>query len=251
MLDRHVEVRHDARIARDHVEQTGGEAGAVQVEQAKPGNRRLREELLEQLGQGGAVAAVAPVVGKVLRHEVHFARALHLEQLRLAYHVLGAERAMLAAHERDGAEGAAVVAALADLEVAHVRAFAHRQPVAGMQQKLAADQTARLQPRNQLVGLRGAQKEIDLGERLEEFSLVALDHAADGDEALQRAVRLEASGVDDGIERFLLGRIDEAAGVDDDELCVAEVIDGNGAEGGELREVALAVDGVLVATEGD
>ena len=83
-----------------------------------------RTSALSTFGEAHAVAAVAPVVGEVLRHEVDLARALHLEQLRLAHDLVERERAVPAAHERDGAEGAAVVAPLADLEVAHVRRVA-------------------------------------------------------------------------------------------------------------------------------
>ena len=58
---------------------------------------------------------------EILRDEIDLARALRLEQLRLANDLVERERAMLAAHERNRAERAAVVAAFADLEVADVR----------------------------------------------------------------------------------------------------------------------------------
>ena len=85
------------------------------------GIARLAHERLEQLGQREAVAPVAAVVREILRDEVHLARALRLEQLRFAHDLVERERAMLAAHERDRAERAAVVAPLAHLQVADVR----------------------------------------------------------------------------------------------------------------------------------
>ena len=96
-----------------------------------------------------------------------------------------------------------------------------------------------------------AEKEIDLGQRLDQLVLVALHHAADATTAWQRPVVLQPSRLDDRVDRLLLRRVDEAARVDDDHLGLGEVVGVLGAAIGELREVALGVDGVLVAAEGD
>ena len=69
--------------------------------------------------------------------------------------------------------------------------------------------------------------------------------------AWQEPSVLQTAGLDHRVDRLLLGRVDEAAGVDDDDLGVARSLTVLGAASDELREVALAVDGVLVAAEGD
>ena len=62
---------------------------------------------------------------------------------------------------------------------------------------------------------------------------------------------LNRVGLDDGFEGLFLGRVDEAAGVDDDEvrlICAGRRL---GAVGGQFGDVAFGVDGVLVAAECD
>ena len=251
MLDRHVEVADDARLLRDDFEQLRRDAGRVEVHVADPRYGRLAHQGLQHLGQAHAVAAVAPVVGQVLRHEVDLARALHLEQLRLADDVVERERAVLAAHQRDGAERAAVVASFADLEVAHPGRVAGVEPHAGVQRLGVADQPARVQLADELVGLRRAEEEVHLGEGLLHLALVPFHHAPHRHQGLAGAVHLVAGRLDDGVERFLLGRVNEPAGVDDNQLGLVERLDGLAAMGAELGDVAFAVDGVLVAAEGD
>ena len=95
--------------------------GRVEIQHADPRDRRLAHERLEQLRQREAVATIAAVVREVLRDEIHLARALRLEQLRFAHDLVERERAVLAAHERNRAERAAVIAPFADLEIANVR----------------------------------------------------------------------------------------------------------------------------------
>ena len=119
----------------------------------------------------------------------------------------------------------------------------HRRPI--------VDQPSRLELGQQPIHLRRAEEEVDLGKRLDQLVPVALHHAADGDDRLAPSLVLHPSRLDDGVERLLLGRVDEAARVDDDHLGLGEVAGILGAVIGELCEIALGVDGVLVAAEGD
>ena len=80
---------------------------------------------------------------------------------------------------------------------------------------------------------------------------MALHHAPDGDDGLARAVFLQPAGLDQRVDGLFLGRVDEAAGVDDDDLGVGEIGDRLGASSDEAREIPLAVDGVLVAAQCD
>lgn len=114
-----------------------------------------------------------------------------------------------------------------------------------------AEYAATLELGNQLVHLGGAEEEIDLGEMIEELLLVTLDHAPDGHHGLTRPVFLETSRLDQRIDGLFLRGIDEAAGIDDDDLRRREVADGLGAPSDEARKVALAIDSVLVAAQSD
>ena len=101
--------------------------------------------------------------------------------------------------------------------------------------------------------LAGADDCVDLGDVLLDLVAVALDQAAGDDEALGFAavLLLVLDHLEDGVDGLLLGGVDEAAGVDDEDLGVFGV-------GGELAagvvEQAhhdLGVDEVLGAAEGD
>jgi hypothetical protein len=198
-----------------------------------------------------AVAAVAPVVRQVLRHEVHLARSLQLQQLRLAHHLVHRERAVLAAHERDGAERTSVIASLAHLEVADVPQVADEEPLAGVHPKGLAEEPPLLELWQEPVYLGGAQEQVHLGQSLEQLFLVPLHHAADPDDRTAGAALLESARLHQGVDGLPLRGVDEAARVHHDHLGVAEVVGVVRAVRGELGEVALAVDRVLVAAEGD
>ena len=114
-----------------------------------------------------------------------------------------------------------------------------------------SEEAALLELGDQPVHLRRAEKEIDFGERGEQFVLVALHHAADADDRLARSVFLESPRFDHRVDRLLLRRVDEAAGVHEHDVGLVEIARVRRAVVGELRDVALAVDGVLVAPERD
>ena len=113
------------------------------------------------------------------------------------------------------------------------------------------EQPALLELGNEPVDFRRAEEEVDFGQRVDQLVLVALHHAADADDRLAAPVFLEPPGFDERVDRLLLRGVDEAARVDDDDVGVRHVRRVLGAAVGELRDVALAVDGVLVAAERD
>jgi hypothetical protein len=251
VLHRHVEVAHHARVRRDHLEQPRRDPRRVQVQVAVPRHAGLAEQRLEQLGEPNAVRAVAAVVREVLRHEVDLAGPLELEQLRLAHHVGRRERAVPPAHQRDRAERAPVVAPLAHLEVPHARQVAAEDPHARVRrERLGRQHAARGELRDEPVHLAGAEEQVDLGQRLGEFRLVPLHHAADRDQRLAGAVGLELPGLHDRVDRLLLGRVDEAARVHQDHLGLGHVARRGGPVGDELGEVALGVDRCSCRTRG-
>src|SRR3989337_1850624 len=112
-----------------------------------------------------------------------------------------------------------------------------------------AEQPARCQLRYQALHLRGAEKEIDFGNSRFELALVTLYHASDRDNGLASSITLVAGSLDHRVDRFLLGGVDEATGIDDDDLGVREVGRILGRVIRQLRQIALGVDRVLVAAE--
>src|SRR5438046_2630151 len=80
---------------------------------------------------------------------------------------------------------------------------------------------------------------------------MALHHAPKTDDGPARAAFLEATRLDQRVDRLLLGGVNEATRVDDDDLGLLEVGRKLGTTVRELSDVSLAVDCVLVAAEGE
>ncbi len=262
VLQRHVEVGQDAPGGHQRQQRVDLRV-RVDVVQPHPGAVRLgqRAELLAELDEARAQRPAVPEAGAVLQVDAVGAGVLaDDEQLldagveqpaRLAEHVADRARDEVAAHRGDDAEGAAVVAALADLEVGVVR-------------------------RRQLDALR--RHEVDVGVvRARQVRVHGVDHllgrvrAGDGQHLRVRlpheagaalaAARAEAAGDDDaavGGQRLadrgqaLLHRgVDEAAGVDDDEVGAGVGRAGRVALGGQPGEDQLGVGQRLRAAEAD
>ena len=104
-----------------------------------------------------------------------------------------------------------------------------------------------------MLELAGSDDGVDFGDVLSDLVAVALDEAAGDDEALGFAavLLLMLDHLEDGVDGLLLGGVDEAAGVDDDDL---GVFGAGGEFGSVVMEEAhhdLGVDEVFGAAEGD
>jgi hypothetical protein len=190
-------------------------------------------------------------MAQVLRHEVDLFRALRLEGLRLAHQPLERLGAVLAAHQRDGAEGAGVIAPLRDLEVAHVGLVAQELADPGVGGDRIGNQAALRQLWDQVMELRKAQEEVDFRNLVLELMFVALHETPDRHDRLDPRLLLELCRAEDGVDRFLLRGVDEAAGVDEDDVRAGEVGRDDGAVPHQLAHEPLGVHGGLVAAEGN
>ena len=101
--------------------------------------------------------------------------------------------------------------------------------------------------------LAGAYDGVDFGDVLADFVAVALDEAAGYDEALGAASvgDLVLDHLEDGVDGFLLGGVDEAAGVDDEDVGVFGAGGELGSSAMEQAHHDLGVDEVLGAAERD
>src|SRR2546427_12152633 len=148
---------------------------------------------------------------QVLRDEVDLFCTLRLELLRFAHEPGERLGAMLAAHQRDGAEGAGVVAAFRNLQISYMRLVAEELPDSGMLGDRIGDQTPLGKLWDQMVELGEPEKEVDLGNLLLQFLLVSLNETPDGHDRLHAAF-LQLGGLEHRIDRLLFGCVDEAAG---------------------------------------
>ena len=123
-------------------------------------------------------------MSKVLRHQIDLLGALGLELLGLAHQARQRLGAMLAAHQRNRAERAGVIAAFGDLEIADVWLLAEKLPDTGMGGDRVRDQAALRQLGDQVVQLREPQHQVDFRDLRRQLLLVALHETSDGDDRL-------------------------------------------------------------------
>ncbi len=102
-----------------------------------------------------------------------------------------------------------------------------------------------------LLAAEDADDVIDAGHFLQQVVLLALGQAAGDDDRADSALILEGEHLADDGERFLPGRLDEAARVDDDDVGPVGVGDERVAVLAQLAEHALGIDQVLRTAEAD
>ncbi len=112
-------------------------------------------------------------------------------------------------------------------------------------------QPAIAQLRDQAIRLGQAEEQVDLRDLRHEFVLVALDQAPHGDHRPRPTLLLHANGLEDRLDRLLLGHLDEAARVDDDDVRPVRIVRDPSTGADQPAEDPLAVDRVLVTAERD
>ena len=225
----------------------------VDVVQPHPGAEAFGQaaELLAQVEQPGLDRLAVPEAGAVLDIDAVGAgvltddqQLLHagLEQaLRLAQHIADGTRHQIAAHARNDAEGAAVVAAFADLQVGVVT----RRELDALRRHQVDEGIVRLRRvlvhriHHLLRGMRAGDGQ-HLGMHLphQVAAVVAgLRAQAAGDDDLAVAGQRLA----DGVQAFLDRVVDEAAGVDDHQVGAVVGLAGAVALGLQLGKDQLGI----------
>ena len=104
---------------------------------------------------------------------------------------------------------------------------------------------------NDAVDFVGADDRVHFGHFRANVAAVALDQAAGDDQALRAAGLLVLGHLEDGVDRFLLGGVDEAARVDDDDVGLLRVRRQLVAAGRELAHHDLGIDEILGTPQTD
>ena len=163
---------------------------------------------LAALPRRGGVLEIEAVGGGILADDQQFLRARRHQLLRLAQHGIDRARGQIAANGGNNAEGAAVVAAFGNLQVAVVARrqldalFRHEVDI--LAQRRRDDVMHRAH--HFLVLLRAGDGQ-HVGEALADQ--VGFLAEAAGDDHLA----VLGNGLADGLQRFFLGAVEEAAGV--------------------------------------
>ena len=225
VLHGQVDVFHELRLARDRLDELVTEIRRIAVERADPVHALDRAERAQELRELRLAVEVAPVLRRVLRDEDDLLHAARGEVHHLIADILDGAAAVGAADVGDGAEGAAVVAALGDLHIGGVggRRRDARRVLVIEQLVLACDDDA-VSLERLLDGLHDAVPRacaddgIRLRHIIEELLPVALAEATCDDEAAAAAGLLVFRHVEDGRDRLLLGGLDERACIDDEDI---------------------------------
>ena len=255
VLEGQVEVGNHSRGRRHDLDQPRPQFGGLQVTHPHPLDPRHRRQLGEHGLEQPQVAQVLAVGGGVLADQEELPHALARQPARLGHQVLRRPGDERAAERGDRAEAAPAVAARCDLQRRHhavtepaaqhprsrgrgdtrrkigdggapvprdvpargVRPAGRRdreQPpaVAGLVRGPPLAGQHRIEPAGDVAVVVEAE-DLRLGQRLGEVGAVAFRQAARGHD-----LRAARSGAEQLVDRLLLGRLDEAAGVDQDHV---------------------------------
>ena len=255
VLQWHIEILGAGRRFRDGAHEPLGEPIGIGVVDAEPAQAGHFAQGADQVLQGIGIAKIAAVVGGVLGHEADFQDALGYEIPGFGHNAFDAPAALATPQFRDDAEGAGVVAALADLEVGGgfgrgEQAWAvlivevvrillgHEDLVPG------ADNFS------DLLDVPGAQASINFGDVGQEFIAITLHQATRHDELLAGAGFLHGGGFKDGLNAFLLRGVNESAGVHHQDVGLLQLIRDGVALEPQVPQHDLAIHEVLGTAQG-
>ncbi len=181
----------------------------------------MLREAGEKLREAVFEAEVFAVAGGVLADQIDLAHALFEEASGFRDHGFETAAAEVAAILRDHAEGAGVIAALGDLqvrEVARCGENARREVVIEVRRGCGGRFVNALADGDNALDFVGADERVDFRHVLFDVAAIALHEAAGDDQALRLADLLVLGHFENGVDGFLLGGVDEAAGVDDEDV---------------------------------
>ena len=212
-----------SRVLRDGVEQFLRDFIRISVKEANP--LRLRRldlrEPRQQLRQAVFQSEIFPVAGGILADQIDFPDALAKKPRGFGNHRFKPAAAEIAAILRDHAKSAGMIAALGDLHVGKMARRgqnARRQVVIEIGRGIGNRLVNSFADRDDPVDFVGPDDGIDLGHVFPDIAAVALDQAAGHDQPLRPADFLVLRHLQNRVDGFLLGRIDETAGVDDQDI---------------------------------
>ena len=231
MLQRQIQIGRDLRIVGDLVQQPILRAVRVAVEHAHPVHALDLAHRAQQLRQHEVpVAEVAAVAAGVLGDQRNLRHALRGKAAALGHDVVEGPGGIIAANQRNRTVGAAVVAAVRDLHVGRVGRGG--QNAAAVEEALAVVHVDRALARHGLVQhvvqarvVRHAHEAVHLRHLRGQRVGIALGQTARDEQLFQPAGLLVLRHLKDCVDGLLLGRLDEAAGVDEDDLRLGGIVD--------------------------
>ena len=270
VLERHVHVGHQAPGAGPCLDQPIAPQPRVRVLHSNPADALDGVEGLQQIRELKPARQIAPPCRRVLPDQVQLPHTARGQRARLGEQRLERLGALVAAKPRDDAERAAVVAALADLEIRDVTRRGERPRAVRIERAargLDADGSLRARappgaagsplvheknvPRgaHHLAPLPRAEHGVHLRELLEQRGARALRQAAGHDDAAEPPAILELAQLAQRGLRLAHSALEERARVDDRDVCAVWAPHRAEAVAHECAQHVLAVHGVLGTAE--
>ena len=257
VLQGQIDVFDDLVLACHHVDQLVRHAVGIAVENADPAEAVDFAQLLEQLRELRRAVQILSVAGGVLSDDVELFHALRGKLTRFLEYILHRAAAEPAADQRNRAVGAAIVAALRDLEISgvggsglHSAAAERKLQFVGEKLHLVACKRFEHDVGDFIVRA-DADGGVDLIELLGDLVLIALGKAARDDNRLDFSLAFEITQLQNLVNALLLGGFDKAAGVHDHRVRLFGVADKLKAAFLECIEKHFGVNLIFGAAEGN
>ena len=256
MLDGHVQIMKDLRLFFDDSDQLRRNFLRIGIEDADPFNASDLCQPAQQVRQLFLSVEVDAVQGRFLGHQDQFTDAFAGQIFGLADQRLHGHAPEGAPYTGDDAVGTAFVAAFRDPQITVITAG--RQDPSGIRsghsvQGLQADlfplghlSQDLVQYGDQLFLSRCADHGVYLRDFFYDLLFVALSQAAGYDQGFELAGSPPVRHFQYGVDAFLLGVIDEAAGIDDHALRLFFIIRKGIAVGRQACQHFLGIHQILV-----
>ena len=219
MLDGDVQVLDDLGLPGDDVDEFVVDLVGIEVVEPNPMEGQLAE-LSEELAQTAAAVEVGAIPGNVLGNDQQLLHAAVRQAPGLLQQGLEVPAAVAAPEVWDDTVGAAVIAALGDLQVGGIGGRGHhtRAILDGMVDVPEVGGGVPLHDGldggNDVGVAAGAQDTVHLGQLLQDLILVALGKAAGHQQLFQFTCAFQRGDGQNGVDGLTFGRVNKAAGVD-------------------------------------
>ena len=258
VLEWHIEVRDDLLGCAKELEQVLADVFRVGVQKAYPLQALHLIEFPQEFRQADSAIQIHAVVGRVLCHDDEFAHAVGYQLTGFLQHFFDGLGDVLATHFGDGTVRTEPVAALTDLQVGKVPGGdAEAGGVFKGTYWCGAKDTALLghlgdgpvHHLDDFLTPENTDDLIDFRHLFQQHFTLAFGHATRHDDRSDPSGFLQRQHLPDDAQRFLPGRFDEPAGVDDHDVRTVGIRLQRITILGQLAEHPFGINEVLRATK--
>ncbi len=217
-------------------------------------------QFAEQLGKSRPAVEIDSIIGHILRNKNQFPDAVAGKLAGLVHHPLDRLGHVLAPHVGDCTESAKPITSLGDLQVGEmprgdsqagaVVLSLHRRRAEDRPLLMQAAQNS-LRDLRDLLAAEHAHDLVDLGELVEQYVFLTLGQAAGDNDPPDLSGAFAVEQFLDHAARFLTGRVDEPAGIDDHQIRLLPLGNQHEPVLGQQPQHALGIHEVLGAAKTD